>query len=42
MQIKGTEMNKVLFYNVDAGILALVTLFFKPQAWSYMFFTFLI
>ena len=35
-------MNKVLFYNVDAGILALVTLFFKPQAWSYMFFTFLI
>lgn len=42
MQIKGTEMNKVLFYNADAGILALVILFFKPQAWSYMFFTFLI
>lgn len=26
MQIKGTEMNTVLFYTVDAGILALVIL----------------
>ena len=38
--MKGTEMNKVLFFNVDGGILAFVILLFKPHTWSYFFHIF--